>query len=65
MIQGPCRASSFPRGSIRTEMRDTIEKINIDNIETRIYSDPRTNLPIMISTIRNQRAGLIPHLLVD
>jgi hypothetical protein len=44
-------------------MRDTIEKINIDNIETRIYSGSRTNLPIMISTIRNQKAGLILHLL--
>jgi citrate synthase len=28
------RASSFPRDSIRTEMTNTIEKINIDNIET-------------------------------
>jgi hypothetical protein len=59
------RASSFPRDSIRTEMTDTIEKINIDNIETRIYSGSRTNLPIMISTTRNQRAGLIPHLLTS
>jgi hypothetical protein len=59
------RASSFPRDSIRTEMIDTIEKIDIDNIETRIYFGSRTNLPIMISTTRNQRAGLIPHLLTS
>jgi hypothetical protein len=59
------RASWFPRDSIRTEMTNTIEKINIDNIETRIYSGLRTNLLIMISTTRNQRAGLIPHLLTS
>jgi hypothetical protein len=50
------RASSFPRDSIRTEITDTIEKINIDNIETRIYSGSRTNLLIMISTTRNKEA---------
>jgi hypothetical protein len=46
-------------------MTDTIEKINIDNIETRIYSGSRTNLLIMISITRNQRAGLISHLLTS
>jgi hypothetical protein len=59
------RASSFPRDSIRTEMTDTIEKTNIDNIETRIYFGSRTNLLIMISTTRNQIAGLISHLLTS
>jgi hypothetical protein len=39
-------------------------KINID-IETRIYSGSRTDLLIMISITRNQRAGLIPHLLTS
>jgi hypothetical protein len=42
-----------------------IEKINKDNIEIRIYSGLRTDLLIMISTTRNQRAGLIPHLLTS
>jgi hypothetical protein len=59
------RASLFPRDLIRTKMTDTIEKINIDNIETRIYSGSRTNLLIMINTTRNQRAGLILHLLTS
>jgi hypothetical protein len=45
------------------EMTNAIEKINIDTIETRIYSYSRTNLLIMINITRNQRAGLIPHLL--
>jgi hypothetical protein len=36
-----------------------------DTIETRIYSDSRTNLLIMISITRNQRAGLIPCLLTS
>jgi hypothetical protein len=40
-------------------------KINIDNIEIRIYSGSRTNLLIVISITRNQRAGLIPHLLTS
>jgi hypothetical protein len=44
-------------------MTNAIEKINIDTIETRIYSYSRTNLLIMINITRNQRAGLIPHLL--
>jgi hypothetical protein len=46
-------------------MTDTIEKINIDNIETQIYSGSRTNLLIMISTTRNKRVGLIPHLWIN
>jgi hypothetical protein len=44
-------------------MTNAIEKINIDTIVTRIYSYSRTNLLIMINITRNQRAGLIPHLL--
>jgi hypothetical protein len=47
------------------ETNEAYRKINIDNIETRIYSGSRTNLPIMISTTRNQRAGLILHLLAS
>jgi uncharacterized membrane protein YraQ (UPF0718 family) len=36
-----------------------------DTIETQIYSGSRSNLLIMISITRNQRARLIPHLLTS
>jgi hypothetical protein len=59
------RPRSFSWDSIQPGMTNAIEKINIDTIETRIYSDSRANLLIMISIIRIQRAGLIPHLLTS
>jgi hypothetical protein len=46
-------------------MTNTVGKTNIDTIEARIYSGLRTNLLIMISITRNQRAGLIPHILTS
>jgi hypothetical protein len=56
-IQISVRASSFPRDSIRTEMRDTIEKILWKRTSPKIVRDTLVSSRLDVACIQETKLG--------